>query len=146
MRMRYPYHLNIGPADSPVGSCEQRRINRTPYSPIRGGTLSQGPKIQSRHHLAPIESFDSPKLKYEALEISEVRGPLKEKCLCITIILGPFESKVCTHCNYCWGPLETNVPYLGHSLQFLLGPFESKLLYTLQLQRGARSSASLAFP
>jgi len=31
--------------------------------------------------------------------------PLKEKCLRITISLGPFKSKVFTHCNCCWGHL-----------------------------------------
>jgi len=32
-------------------------------------------------------------------------GPLKEKCLCITVTLGPFQSKVFTHYSCCWGPL-----------------------------------------
>jgi len=33
-------------------------------------------------------------LTYEALEISEVGGSSKEKCLYITVTLSPFESKV----------------------------------------------------
>jgi len=48
--------------------------------PIGGSTLSQGPKIQSRHHLGPQRKLRPPKLRYEALEISEVGGPFKEKC------------------------------------------------------------------
>ena len=44
-------------------------------------TLSQGPKIQSCHHLAPHMKLRSPNLKYEALEISEVSGPFEGKVL-----------------------------------------------------------------
>jgi len=32
-------------------------------------------------------------------------GPLKEKCLCITVPLDTFKSKVFTHYNCSWGPL-----------------------------------------
>jgi len=53
--------------------------------------VAGGPKFQSRHHLGPRRKLRSPKLKCESLEISEVRG-LVEKC--ITVTLGPFESKV----------------------------------------------------
>jgi len=52
-----------------------------------------------------------PKSKYKALEISEVGGPLKEKCLYITVTFGPFGSKACTHYNCCWGPFESQVAY-----------------------------------
>jgi len=68
-----------------------------------GHAVTGGPKFQSCHHLAPQRKLRSPKLKYEVLEISEVRDPLKEKC--ITVILGPFESKVFSHYNCCWGPI-----------------------------------------
>jgi len=44
-----------------------------------GARCRRGPKIQSHHHLAPQRRLRSPKLKYEALEISEVRGPLEKK-------------------------------------------------------------------
>jgi len=38
-------------------------------------------------------------------------------------------------------PLESKVAYLYSTLQLLLGPFESKALYTLQLLLGAPSKA-----
>jgi len=49
-----------------------------PSIPPCGGTLSQGSKIQSRHHrgafvgLAPQTKLQPPTLIYETLEISEV--------------------------------------------------------------------------
>ena len=47
----------------------------------------------------------NPKIEiWSTNEISEVGGPLKDKCLYITVILGPFESKVFTHYNWCGGP------------------------------------------
>jgi len=49
-------------------------------------------------------------------------GPVKEKCLCITVALGPFESKVL---------------YL-HIATAVRDLFESKVLYTLQLQKGPK--------
>jgi len=67
---------------------KQSLISRTPYPPIGGEhavigaqiQLSQGPKIQSRRHLAPKESFD-PQMEYEAVEISEVGRPFERKVL-----------------------------------------------------------------
>jgi len=43
-------------------------------------------------------------------------GLLKEKYLYITVILGPFESKVLIHYNCCWGPLwkQSSVGLLIH--------------------------------
>jgi len=38
--------------------------------------------------------------------------PLKEKCLYITVNLGPLESKVFTQCNCCWEPFESKIAYL----------------------------------
>jgi len=51
-------------------------------------------------------------LKYEALEISEVRGPFETKVLMHYSYFGPFESKVFAHYNCCWGPFESKVAYL----------------------------------
>jgi len=60
-------------------------------------------------------------------------GLLKEKCLRITVTLGPFKGKIFTHYNCYWGTL-----WMQSTIQLLLGPFESKVLHILQLQRGAR--------
>ena len=123
---------------------KQSQISRTPSPEFGGARCHRGRKIQSRHHLDPRESFD-PKLKYETLEISEVRGR--------------FERKVLMHCNYIgplWkqgiytlqlllgAPLKAKLP--AYSLQLLLGPFESKVFYTLQLQRGARGKCLARLP
>jgi len=63
-----------------VGSM-QSRISRTPYPQLGGARCYMGPKIQSRHHLGPQRKLRFPKLKYEALEINEVRGRLERKVL-----------------------------------------------------------------
>jgi len=55
--------------------------------------------------LNPPKIASNPKLKYETVEISEVGSALKEKCLYITVILSPFESKTFTHYNCCWRSL-----------------------------------------
>jgi len=51
-------------------------------------------------------------------------GPLKEKC--ITVILGPFESKVFSHYNCCWGPFSKQSSPLIHC-SCCWAPFESKV-------------------
>jgi len=71
----------------------QSCISRTPYPPIGGPTLSQEPKIQSRHHLAPQKKLRPPKLKYETLEISEVGGPFKRKVLIHYSYFGPLSKQ-----------------------------------------------------
>ena len=74
-------------------------------------TLSQGPKIQSRHHLAPQRKLRSPNWNMKHQKSVKLGGPLKEKCLCITVTLVPFESKVFTHYNCRWGRFENKVAY-----------------------------------
>jgi len=50
------------------------------HTPQLGGhAVTGGPKFQSRHHLVPQRKLRSPKLEYESLEISEVRGPFERK-------------------------------------------------------------------
>jgi len=78
------------------------------HAPNRGGTLSQVPKIQSRYHLASPKKLRSPKLKYEALEISGVGGPFEIKVayLYITIAVGTLWKRgKPTHCSCYCGPL-----------------------------------------
>jgi len=56
---------------------EQSRISRTPHPPI-GGThaVTRGPVPSP---LSTPEKASIPKLEYEALEISEVRGSFERK-------------------------------------------------------------------
>jgi len=79
---------------------------------------------------------------YESVKL---RGPSKEKCLCITVTLGTFESKVFTHYNCCWELLWKQSSLLIHYV-CCRGPLESKVLYTLQLQWGARSKCLACLP
>jgi len=55
---------------------------------LGGARCCRGPKIKSRHHLAP-QKASIPKLKYEALEISEDRGPFERKVLMCYSYFGP---------------------------------------------------------
>ena len=100
-----------------------RAISAALHTPQLGRTLLQEPKIQFRQHLCPQRKLRPSKLKYEALEISDVGGglwkksaytlqllwpPLKVRYLHVTIVVGGlFESKVAyfTHNSYYWGPL-----------------------------------------
>ena len=89
----------------------QSRISRTPYPPIGGSPrCHRGPKIQSRHHFATQRKLRSPKLKYEALEFSNIRGPFERKVLMHYSYFGPLW-KQGTHCNCCWGPFERKVAH-----------------------------------
>jgi len=68
--------------------------------------LTQGSKIQSRHHLTPKREHRITKLKYKTKEISEVGEPFERKVLIhYAVNVGHFESKVFSHFNYCWGPI-----------------------------------------
>ena len=67
----------------------QSRISRTPYPPSGGAHAVTGAPKFNPSPLSRPEKTSIPKLKYEALEISEVRGP--------------FERKVPMHYNY-FGP------------------------------------------
>ena len=72
-----------------------RAVSAALHTPQLGAPrCHRGPKIQSRHHLAPKRKLRSPKLKYEALEISGVRGPFERKVLMYYSYIGPFQSKV----------------------------------------------------
>jgi len=60
-------------------------LQAEPYQPhsisnnLRGPRCHRGPKIPVPSPLSTPEKASIPKLKYEALEISEVRGPFKGK-------------------------------------------------------------------
>jgi len=75
-----------------VGLCRSRAVSVALHSlpPIVGHAVT-GPKIQSRHHLAPKESFDSPNWNMKHLKLVMLAGTLKEKCVYITVALGPVE-------------------------------------------------------
>jgi len=105
---------------------ELRAVSATLHTPNWGEpTLSQGAQNSVPYPLSPQRKFQSPKLKYEALEISEVMWPFEIKVLrCITVTLGPFASKVFTHYSWKGGP-EANA-----SLAF---PLNTPLHITLTL-------------
>ena len=90
---------------------EQSRISRTPYLQLEGARCHRGSKFSchSGPKFSPVTTYapkkaSTPQMDYEALEISEVGGPFERKVY-ITVTLGPFESKVFTHCNCYWRPL-----------------------------------------
>jgi len=58
-----------------------RAVSAALHTPqLEGGhAVTEGPKFQSCHHFAPQRKLRFPKLKYEALEISEVRVPFERK-------------------------------------------------------------------
>ena len=63
-----------------------------------------GPRCHRGPKFSPIRKLRSPKMKYEALNQWNL-GALWKKGLCISVTLGPFETKVFTHYNCCWGSL-----------------------------------------
>ena len=88
-----------------------RAVSAALHTPQLGGhAVTRGQKFQSRHHLEPQRKLRSPKLKYEALEISEVRGRFERKVR--YSYFGPFVSKVFAHYNCCWGPFESKVAHV----------------------------------
>ena len=83
-----------------------RAVSAALHTPNWGGTKFSPVTTYPQRKLRPS------KFKYEALEISEAGGPLKKKCLYITVTLDPLESKVFAHYICCWGPFERKVAYL----------------------------------
>ena len=82
--------------------------------PNWGGHAVSGAQNAVPSPLTYPKKASTPKLRYEVLEISEVGGPLKEKCLHITVTFSPFESKVFTHYNCNSGPLWNQCGLLIH--------------------------------
>jgi len=69
---------------------------------------------------------------------------MKEKCLCIRVTLGPFESKVFTHLTAVGVLFDNKVAYLY--IAFVVGPLwkQGNLHITVE-KKEPEASASLAF-
>jgi len=83
--------IHIRKLSESVLCCTTRAVIAALHAPNWAGhAATRGPKFspvttQSRHHTVPQRKLRSLKLNYEALEISELRGP--------------FERRVLTHCS-----------------------------------------------
>jgi len=113
-------------------------------SQLGGPTLSQGAQNSSPSPVSTREKASIPELEYEALEISEVKGPFERKVHCSCF--GPLWKQGIFALQLLLGdPLKAKQP--TYTLQFLLGPIwkQGRLLCTLQLQRVPEASASFAF-
>jgi len=75
-------------------------------------------------------------------------GPLKEKCLRITVALGPFEIKAFTHYHCCWWPLWKQSNLLIGYITVAVGSLwtQGSLHIRPTIARESEASASLAFP
>jgi len=72
----------------------------------------------------------------------ELGVPLKEKCLCITVTLGSFESKAFTYYNCCWGPLWKQTAFLY--ITVAVGPlWKQGILHITVAKRGPRQMPRL---
>jgi len=72
-------------------------------------------------------------------------GPFKEKCLCITVTLSLFESKVFTHYSCWWGPLWKQCSLLIHYSR-CWAPLKARYFAHKSCKEEPEASASLAFP
>jgi len=72
-------------------------------------------------------------------------GSLKEKCLWFTVTLGPFESKVFTHFNCCWGPLWKQSSLLIH-YSCCWGPLKGRYFTHFSCKGGARGKCLTCLP
>ena len=128
-------------------------LSPEPYQPHSkppnwgGPRCHSGPKIKSRDHLDPQRKLRSSKLKYEALEISEVISlwkPFERKVLLHYSYT--FENKLFTHYNCCWGPLWKQSSLLIHYI-CCWAPLKARYFTHCSCKREPEASASsLAFP
>jgi len=81
------------------------------HTPNWGGHAVTGAQNSVPLPLSTPEKASIPKLKYETLEISEVRGPFDRKCLCITVTLAPLEARHLHITTSVGGPFESKVAY-----------------------------------
>ena len=97
-----------------IGAIVPRAVSAALHTPNWCGHAVTETQNSVQSPLSHPKKASTPQTEKEALEISEVVGPLKEKCLYITVNLGPFERKVFTHCNCCWGPVWKQSSLLIH--------------------------------
>ena len=71
-------------------------------------------------------------------------GPLKEKCLCVTVTLGSFESKVFTHYTAVGGPFESKVAYL--CITVAVGPLWKQGTLHITVAKGGPRQVPRFFP
>ena len=84
-----------------------RAVSAALHTPQLGGHTVTGAQNSLPSPLSSPKKASTPKLKYEAVEITEVGGPFERKVLrlYITVTLGPFQSKVFTHYSWYCGRL-----------------------------------------
>ena len=83
--LRYLMWLVVSDSDT-----EPYQLHSLPS--IGGARCHKGPKISVPSPLSPQESFDPPNWNMNHQKSVKLGDPLKDKC--ITVALGPFESKV----------------------------------------------------
>ena len=127
-----------------VLTCTHSRISRTPYHPIGGGMLPQGTQNSVSSPLSPQRKLRSPKLKYEALEISEVRGPLEKKsAYALQLLWAPLNARYLHITTAVGDHFESKVAYLYNTVA--VGP-PWKNFRHYSCNGWPEASASLAFP
>ena len=123
---------------------DQRRISRTSYTPIGGPTLPQGAQNSVPSPLSTREKASIPKLKHEALEISEVKGPFERKALMHYSYFRTLWKKVFIHYNCRWGPFESKVAYLY--ITVAVGPLWKQGTLHITVAKGARGKCLACLP
>jgi len=85
----------------------QSPISRTPYPPLGRAHAVTGTQNLVPSPLSSPKKASTPRLNYEALEISEVGRPFERK-------VHLKQGTVFTHYNCCWGPLQKQSSLLIH--------------------------------
>jgi len=130
----YPNPLYLKPHVSGKNKTFGRAISAALHTPQLGGhAVTGGPKFQSRNNLAPQRKLRSPKLKYEAWEISKVGAPFQRNVH--YSFFGPlWKQGIYTLQLLLGGPIESKVVHLY--IAIAVGPLWKKGIYTLQLLLG----------
>ena len=135
----------------PFEICWWLTVQSEPYQPhsthppIGGGHAVTGDQNSVPSSLSPKRMLRSPKLKYEALEINEIRGPFERKVLMRYSYFGVlWEQGIYTlHC--CWGPLWKQSSLLMH-YSCCWAPLKARNFTHYSCKGGPEASASLIFP